>query len=61
MNLSGGNMKNNIVDKVLKLLEDSKTSETKWLESLSLYDCPTCGKETIFKSGCLDCEKNNEN
>lgn len=54
-------MENNIVDKVLKLLEDSKGPATKWLESLPLYDCPTCGKETIFKSGCLDCEENYEN
>lgn len=52
---------NNIIDEVMQLLENSKSEATRWIESLPIYNCPTCNKETIFKSGCTDCEVENDN
>lgn len=60
MNQSGVNM-NNIIDEVIQLLENCKSAETRWLESLPIYNCPSCNKETIFESGCLECEDENGN
>ncbi len=28
-----------------------------WLATLPLYPCPTCGKETIFQKGCVECDE----
>ena len=27
-----------------------------WLKNLEEYDCPTCDRKTIFKSGCNECD-----
>jgi hypothetical protein len=27
----------------------------KYLNSLERFDCPSCGQQTVFKSGCNDC------
>lgn len=27
-----------------------------WLANLPLHNCPTCNKQTIFRSGCADCD-----
>ena len=34
-----------------------KQSASEWLANLPLHKCPTCSNETIFKSGCNDCEE----
>ena len=32
-------------------------SHNEWLYNLKSYSCPTCKKSTIFKSGCVECDK----
>lgn len=34
----------------------NNSNSSNWLLSLERYKCPTCNNETIFKSGCNDCE-----
>lgn len=46
---------------IIESLQKNKiTKEKDWLEKLIIYECPTCKQETIFKSGCMDCEEKND-
>ena len=39
-----------------KLLESAlNTPSAIWLQNLTIYNCPTCTKDTIFKDGCSEC------
>jgi hypothetical protein len=40
-----------------KLQEVFDTPAARWVRDLPRFDCPTCGKETIFRSGCSDCQE----
>lgn len=47
-----------IVDRLFKIQRE--TEAAKWLNELETFKCPTCGKDTIFKTGCNECEEENE-
>lgn len=47
-------MQNLFFSNLINTLEECKSETTKWLESLPIYDCPFCGQETIFASGCAE-------
>lgn len=45
-----------IADVFTDLIASMETPAMRWLRTLPEYDCPACGKKTIFKSGCSEHE-----
>jgi hypothetical protein len=47
-----------IIDRLQKIQRETEAS--KWLNELPIYKCPFCGKETVFKSGCIGCQEDED-